>query len=203
MRCGLSRLRCFTRPRSANTFSCAFSRTEQVLNTMTSASSALAAVSRPSAARSTSAILSESYSFIWQPKVRRKSFPTLLAFRFLGREEPYRLHQAVRVELVLDPRAGGNRARQHDAVVAVADLHALREAALRTVDLHDHLLHVADLAPHGVLRNSAQLRPRRGAGEQQEQQGEARHRHGEAGQWWRIRDSNPGHTDYDSAALTS
>jgi hypothetical protein len=21
--------------------------------------------------------------------------------------------------------------------------------------------------------------------------------------WWRIRDSNPGHTDYDSAALTS
>lgn len=32
-------LRCFTRPRSENTFSCAFSRTEQVLNRMRSASS--------------------------------------------------------------------------------------------------------------------------------------------------------------------
>ena len=49
MRPGLARFRCLTRPRSANTFSCAFSRTEQVLKTMTSASSALAAGARPSA----------------------------------------------------------------------------------------------------------------------------------------------------------
>ena len=57
-------------PRSLNTFSCAFSRTEQVLKRITSASSGAAASSYPSAAASTSAILSESYSFIWQPNVR-------------------------------------------------------------------------------------------------------------------------------------
>ena len=71
---GLARFRCLTRPRSANSFSCAFSRTEQVLNTIRSASSGRAAGSKPSASRSTSAIFSESYSFIWQPNVRRKSF---------------------------------------------------------------------------------------------------------------------------------
>ena len=67
---GLRCFRCLTRPRSENTFSCAFSRTEQVLNRITSAS--LGIVGRLAGrrrARSTSAILSESYSFIWQPKV--------------------------------------------------------------------------------------------------------------------------------------
>ena len=58
-----------TRPRSEKTFSCAFSRTEQVLKRMTSASSGVSVLTRPSAAPSTSTILSESYSFIWQPKV--------------------------------------------------------------------------------------------------------------------------------------
>ena len=66
---GLARFRCLTRPRSWNTFSCAFSRTEQVLNRMTSASSGLSVFTTPSAAASTSAMRSESYSFIWQPKV--------------------------------------------------------------------------------------------------------------------------------------
>ena len=37
---------------------------------MTSASSGRSVSSKPSASRSTSAILSESYSFIWQPNVR-------------------------------------------------------------------------------------------------------------------------------------
>ena len=41
---------------------------------MRSASSTLSVFSKPSAAASTSAILSESYSFIWQPKVRMKTF---------------------------------------------------------------------------------------------------------------------------------
>jgi len=68
---GRERFRCFTRPRSVKTFSCAFSRTEQVLKTMTSASAGSGVSSSPSAWRSTSEILSESYSFIWQPKVRR------------------------------------------------------------------------------------------------------------------------------------
>ncbi len=67
---GRSRLSCFTRPRSLNTFSCAFSRTEQVLKRMRSASSGAAAGAQPSAASSTSAIRAESYSFIWQPNVR-------------------------------------------------------------------------------------------------------------------------------------
>ncbi|CFW09063.1 Uncharacterised protein [Bordetella pertussis] len=74
-RLGFCFLRCCTRPRSENTFSCAFSRTEQVLNRMTSASSGLSVSSRPWSARSTSAILSESYSFIWQPKVRIYNLP--------------------------------------------------------------------------------------------------------------------------------
>src|SRR5436305_1187923 len=65
----LASLRCFTRPRSLNTFSSAFSRTEQVLKTMTSASSGVEASSTPCASRMTSAILCESYSFIWQPNV--------------------------------------------------------------------------------------------------------------------------------------
>ena len=49
---------------------CAFSRTEQVLNRITSASSTRSVVSSPSASCSTSAIFAESYSFIWHPKVR-------------------------------------------------------------------------------------------------------------------------------------
>ena len=72
-RSGLSFFRCCTRPRSEKTFSWAFSRTEQVLNRMTSASSGLSVSSRPWSPRSTSAILSESYSFIWQPNVRMYS----------------------------------------------------------------------------------------------------------------------------------
>ena len=62
-----SGLSAFTRPSSENTFSCAFSRTEHVLKRITSASSGVSVGMRPSAALSTSDILSESYSFIWQP----------------------------------------------------------------------------------------------------------------------------------------
>jgi len=73
-RFGFSFFRWRTRPRSWKTFSCAFSRTEQVLNRMMSASSGLSVLMTPSEALSTSAILSESYSFIWHPKVRMNSF---------------------------------------------------------------------------------------------------------------------------------
>ena len=59
----------FQRPSWLNTFSCAFSRIEQVLTSTTSASSTLSVSSRPSAAASTSAMRAESYSFIWQPWV--------------------------------------------------------------------------------------------------------------------------------------
>ncbi len=65
----------FQRPNWLNTFSCAFSRMEQVLTSTTSASSGLSVSSRPSAAASTSAILAESYSFIWQPWVLMYSLP--------------------------------------------------------------------------------------------------------------------------------
>jgi len=57
------------RPSSENTFSCALSRTEQVF---TSRMSACSTASTPRAlheSTSTSAILAESYSFIWQPNV--------------------------------------------------------------------------------------------------------------------------------------
>jgi len=59
-------------PRSENTFSCAFSRTEQVFMSSTSASAGSSVASRPACTRSTSAIRAESYSFIWQPKVLMK-----------------------------------------------------------------------------------------------------------------------------------
>jgi len=44
---GFRAFRCFTRPRLWNTLSCAFSRTEQVLNSRMSASSGVAAGSAP------------------------------------------------------------------------------------------------------------------------------------------------------------
>ncbi len=56
-------------PRWEKTFSCAFSRTEQVFSRTTSASSGLPVSASPADSRSTSAIRAESYSFIWQPKV--------------------------------------------------------------------------------------------------------------------------------------
>ena len=73
-RSGLASLSSRSRPRSENTFSCAFSRTEQVFSRITSASSGVSVRTRPSEAPSTSAILSESYSFIWQPKVLINTF---------------------------------------------------------------------------------------------------------------------------------
>ena len=56
-------------PSSENTFSWAFSLTEQVLTSSTSALEASSVSSSPSDSTSTSRILAESYSFIWQPKV--------------------------------------------------------------------------------------------------------------------------------------
>jgi len=66
---GLSFFRCFQRPSWENTFSWAFSRIEQVLTRMTSASASSWVSSRPCSASSTSAMRAESYSFIWQPWV--------------------------------------------------------------------------------------------------------------------------------------
>ena len=72
---GFFSFRGLTRPRSENTFSCAFSRTEQVLKRMMSASSGSATCSMPPCSSSnTASIFSLSYSFIWQPKVRIKTF---------------------------------------------------------------------------------------------------------------------------------
>ncbi len=71
----LAVLRAFQRPIWENTFSCAFSRIEQVLIRMTSASNSLSVSSRPCSAASTSAILAESYTFIWQPWVLMYSLP--------------------------------------------------------------------------------------------------------------------------------
>ena len=59
-------------PSSENTFSWAFSRTEQVYISSTSACAGSAVAVRPAPAASTSAMRAESYSFIWQPKVFMK-----------------------------------------------------------------------------------------------------------------------------------
>ena len=68
-RSGRSCFQARQRPISEKTFSSAFSRTEQVLTSRMSASSARAVRSRPCDAASRSAVRAESYSFIWQPNV--------------------------------------------------------------------------------------------------------------------------------------
>ena len=72
MRFGFCSLISRQRPSSENTFSCAFSRTEQVLTSTMSACSATSVAFALNADTSTSAILAESYSFIWQPYVWMK-----------------------------------------------------------------------------------------------------------------------------------
>src|SRR5581483_5440827 len=203
MREGFARFSRFTRPRSAKTFSCAFSRTEQVLKTITSASSGHDAASWPSAARSTSPIFCESYSFIWQPKVRTKTLPTaasaLVRLRgFLRREQPDLAHHAVGIHDILGERSLGDRARHDDEIRRVADLRSGRELALRAVDGDGHAAHVPHLAARRIGRNRAQLAERGSCGERKEDDGGVSGK-GHGKKWWRIRDSNPGHTDYDSA----
>jgi hypothetical protein len=72
MRFGFSSLSWRQRPSSENTFSSAFSRTEHVLTSTMSACAASAVACALNADVSTSAILAESYSFIWQPYVWMK-----------------------------------------------------------------------------------------------------------------------------------
>ena len=67
----------FQRPSWLKTFSCAFSRIAQVLIRITSAWVSSSVSSMPCDALSTSAILVESYSFIWQPWVLMKSLPLM------------------------------------------------------------------------------------------------------------------------------
>ncbi len=69
---GFSSLSWRQRPSSENTFSSAFSRTEQVFTSTMSACAASFVACALNAAVSTSAILAESYSFIWQPYVWMK-----------------------------------------------------------------------------------------------------------------------------------
>src|SRR5690242_8183353 len=152
--------RCLTRPRSWKTFSCAFSRTEQVLNRIRSASSGRSVVSKPPAARNRSAILSESYSFIWQPKVRMKSFfATLAPCRALlgprelgGREQPHPKDLSIGVQDVIGPGPARRDCGRHDdQILLIADLGAGRELHRLVVHGHDHLIDMADVAPLGVL----------------------------------------------------
>ena len=70
-RSGRSALRRRSRPSECWNFSVAFSRTAQVLRKTKSASAALSAASRPRDC-SRPATLSESLTFIWQPKVWMK-----------------------------------------------------------------------------------------------------------------------------------
>src|SRR5712692_414850 len=154
--------RCFTRPRSWNTFSCALSRTEQVLNRIRSAFSGWSVISKPFAARSRSAILSESYSFIWQPNVRMNSFFVMLSARgsrtreFTGCQQPHAKNLPVAIQAVGGPGSLARNGHGHDdQVLPVADDRARGELHRFVVHGHGHLLHVPDVASPGVLRNWA------------------------------------------------
>src|SRR6267142_595072 len=159
---GRAFFRGFTRPRSWKTFSCALSRTEQVLNRIRSASSGRSVGSKPLAARRSSAILPESYSFIWQPKVRMNSFFATLAAsgsglgpcQLIGGEQPHARNLAVGVQHVVGPRAVRRDGRRYDdQVLTVADLRAGGELHRVVVDSHRHLSEVADIATQGAVRN--------------------------------------------------
>src|SRR5438093_8984280 len=154
--------RCFTRPRSLNTFSCARSRTEQVLNRIRSAFSGWSVISKPFAARSRSAILSESYSFIWQPNVRMNSFfamSSALGARpreLIRRQKPHAKNLPVAIQDVGGPGPLSRNGHRHDdQVLPVADDRARCELHRFVVHGHGHLLHVPDVASPGVLRNWA------------------------------------------------
>src|SRR5882672_766805 len=219
-RSGRAFFRAFTRPRSWNTFSCAFSRTEQVLNRIRSASSGRSVASKPRSARRISAIFSESYAFIWQPNVRMKTLPaTLVASgarlgprELVGREQPRAKDLTVGVQRVVRPRAAlRDGGRDDDQVQLIANLRTGREPRRPLVDRDRHPVEMAYDAAVGLRRNRRGAELRQGRRSQQcRQEGEVR---GEAndhapaaagkGKWWRIRDSNPGPADYDSVALTS
>src|SRR6059036_9758 len=154
--------RCFTRPRSLNTFSCARSRTEQVLNRIRSAFSGWSVISKPFAARNRSAILSESYSFIWQPNVRMNSLfvmSSALGARpreFIGRQQPHAKNLPVAIQLVGGPGSPARSGHRHDdQVLLVADDSARGELHLLVVYGYGHLFDVPDVASPGVLRDRA------------------------------------------------
>jgi hypothetical protein len=90
---------------------------------------------------------------------------------------------------------------QNQAVIGIANLRAGRKLLRLAVELDRHRFEVADGSEPGLLRDRAQLR--RGGGAPGGEKSGEEDSHRRKGKWWRIRDSNPGHTDYDSAALTS
>src|SRR5438270_13224628 len=122
---------------------------------------------------------------------------------FFRREDPDLAYCAVGVAAVLDERAGRNGGRHNDAVRLVADLRARRQRFTLAVHLDDVLLHVAKLAALRIRGDGPQLRHGRAGDEYSDERERSQLIGGLEGKWWRIRDSNPGHTDYDSAALTS
>src|SRR6266581_7549188 len=156
--------RCFTRPRSWNTFSCAFSRTEQVLKRIRSASSGRSVISKPFSARRSSAILSESYSFIWQPKVRMKSFFVMSSAaarprELLGREQPDAKDLPAAIQDVIGPGPLARNAHRHDDEIAlVADGRAGGELHRFAVHRYGRLHDMPEVAASGVLGNRHRAR---------------------------------------------
>src|SRR5258706_5556760 len=156
-RSGLQSFRCLIRPRSWNTFSCARSRTEQVLKRIRSACSGSAVGSKPSASRSRSAIRSESYWFIWQPKLRMKTFFAMLTAEALSRSGEFRRRRqpdADELAVAVHEKVGvGSRGRQanrnDDEIALVADDRARREPHRLAVDGDVHLGDVPQVAAQG------------------------------------------------------
>src|SRR6185295_5063169 len=125
---------------------------------------------------------------------------------FLRRQDPDACYLALRVGQVLDAYAGGHGGGKHDHVAAIADLRAGRKQRSLAVDLDGHPLDVAHRGAFRIRGDRAELRQRSGGGEGENDGGKQDTQHGTSvpkRKWWRIRDSNPGQTDYDSAALTS
>ena len=121
-----------------------------------SASSGRSVGSKPRVVRMSSVIFSESYSFIWQPKVRMNSFFATLAAsgsRFRPRElrggqQPHAGYLPVGVHDVVGPCAVRRDGHGHDdQVLLVADLGAGSELRPLVVDGHRHLGDVTDDAP--------------------------------------------------------
>ena len=162
-----------TRPRSANTFSCAFSRTEQVLKTMRSASSAASVGSKPSAAREhvgdlVRVVLVHLAAEGAEVELARHAcrYSSVGCAASCGVRIQTRCTLARASSMVLDQRCRRHAVGTHDHVVgrrgsARPQLRSLRAA----VDLDRHALHVAHACRAwrhaGMVRSCARAAPAR------------------------------------------
>ena len=116
----------------------------------------------------------------------------------LGRQQPDLAHLPARVQLVADPAVRGQVVGRDRRVRRRDDAGAGRQPHRLAVDGDVRQLAGTHRADVGTVLKA--VGGTAGGEHSNDDEGkEAAHRSGDV--WWRIRDSNPGHKDYDSSAL--